>query len=239
MDSSRPSDALQERRAGEEERLRRQVAQWQREALALRSQLADLQVAMLAPVSVAAGGGIRICTTCYMQALTSCQQSLLNLPGSKSQECAAHRMALLPPMMKAQSLALRVASQEAAELPANVEDAHAQLADTRAALAALQRQHAALRKCVLQLNLPMLAQLLNNLVKLTACAASYNCILLHILLALLHIPTSVRYKHEHDISPLLPPQGDARTAAERACGWGARSGVAVVSCCCTRRSACA
>ena len=51
------------------------------------------------------------------------------------------------------SLNFAATAQEAAEVPANLETAHAQLADTRAALAALQRQHAALRKCALQLRL--------------------------------------------------------------------------------------
>jgi hypothetical protein len=57
---SRLSVALQERQAKAGEQLRRQVAQWQREALALRGQLADLQVPTLASVSVAACGGLQL-----------------------------------------------------------------------------------------------------------------------------------------------------------------------------------
>ena len=82
--------ALQERHAEEEQRLGRQVAQWQREALALRNQLAEMQVAMLAFAAVVGCGGNLNCMTCYVQSLTTCQQSLTNLPRGMFRRCAAH-----------------------------------------------------------------------------------------------------------------------------------------------------
>jgi hypothetical protein len=51
----------------------------------------------------------------------------------------------------------RPESQEAAELPADLAEVHAQLEGTRAALATLQQQHAALRKCVPQLGTFLMA----------------------------------------------------------------------------------